>query len=750
VGAFEESLALLQEHRFAEVKSLLEDLVEREPSNSGALHILSVALLGLGDAARAEEFCRRAAKLAPRRAEVQASLGAILGERGLHDEAIAACERAVKLLPKNADLRGQLGAALARAGKLDGARRAYKRATELAPKAPAFHVALGNVMRRQGALAEAMGEYTIALALDEHASGALTGLGQILLKKNEHEAAAETLQKALALNPHDIDALANLSQAMLRMGHAEAAEAHARTAVELQPNHAAPRAALGSVLLARGRTREAASELERAATLAPDNRQLAALAAMLFAFSGNGEEGCAILERLVERFPDDASIADSLAQTYLIECRIERAVATAKRALELDPSRASTRSFLLGLAHTDPLATDDDLFATAAEWGRVVSEKSARLAPAKPDRDPDRVLRIGYVSADFRIHHVGFVMEAVLPFHDRKQVEVFCYQSNAFEDEQTAAIKKSHAAWRQVSAATDDRVARAIRDDKIDILVDLSGHTSGTRLEAFARKPAPIQATWLGYWATTGLSAIDWILCDDVTLPPSDEKNFIERPWRLPGCYVCIPKPRIPITVSSLPATRRSFVTFACFNNLAILGDEVIATWSAILRGVPQSQLMLRASLLGEDPQATIEKFLAHGVEAAKLTVVHTPRRFDILRAYHDVDIALDPFPYSCGATSAEAIFMSVPVIAKRGTRYVARITESMMKTIDLPYVAAGADEYAKMAIALASDLETLSSVRVTLREKLLESPLGNGKLFTKRLESAYRAMWQQYLRETS
>lgn len=746
MAALDEAISHLRAGRFRDAANILEQLAAREPSIE-ALHALGIARLALGDAAGAKEPIERAIAMDPGRGELYATLGAVLGERGEHAAALASCERASELAPKSAEVQVQWATALLRAGKPDEAKRAYARAIALDPKLVSAHVGLGHAHRRTGSLVEAHAAYAAALAIDPAASAAHTGRGILLFLEEDWEGAARSFDAALEIDPSDVDALVHLSQALVRLGRSDEAEARARAAIALRPNSAAAHAALGSVLLTLGHLKDATDAFEKAASLAPDNVRLATIAALMLAHSGPSTEACAILERLVERFPEDAGARDALAQAYLLEGRIERAVVAAKSALAIDPDRLDTRSFLLGLSHTEIAATDQALFGAAKEWGRMATRRNPRMPEARPDRDRDRPLRIGYVSADFRVHHTGYVMEAVLPYHDRRQVEVFCYRNNAIEDEQTSVLERTPSTWRNTSGLTHEAFAEVVRADRIDILVDLSGHTSGTRLEAFARKPAPIQVTWLGYWATTGLDAIDWILCDDCTLPPSDEHLFVEKPWRLPGCYVCIPKPRIPITVSSLPALRNGRVTFACYNNLALLGEELVRAWSAILRAVPGSRLVLRSCLLGEDAKAT--RFIDHGVDSDRVIVFKPQRRFDILRAYHDVDIALDPFPYSCGATSAEAIFMSVPVIAKRGSRFVSRVTESILSAVGVPYVADDEAGYIKLAVELAHDLDRLSAERATLRDRLLDSPVGNGRAFTRRLERAFRGMWHRYLDET-
>jgi predicted O-linked N-acetylglucosamine transferase (SPINDLY family) len=287
-----------------------------------------------------------------------------------------------------------------------------------------------------------------------------------------------------------------------------------------------------------------------------------------------------------------------------------------------------------------------------------------------------------------------------------------------------------------------------VREDAIDILVDLSGHTGGNRLRLFARKPAPVQVTWLGYVATTGLQAMDYILCDRYLAPVNESDHFVEKPWYLPNTRLCFTPPQDEIVVGALPALTKGRVTFGCFNNLTKMNDAVVALWAQVLHAVPGSRLFLKSKQLNDPSlqRATLSRFAARGVAADRLALEGASSRAGYLAAYNRVDIALDPFPFTGGTTSVEGLWMGVPLITKRGDRFVAHQGESILHNVGLPeWIATDNDAYVAIAVARAADLSSLAALRVKLRSRLLASPLCDAPLFARNLEAAFRGMWQAY-----
>jgi predicted O-linked N-acetylglucosamine transferase (SPINDLY family) len=303
-------------------------------------------------------------------------------------------------------------------------------------------------------------------------------------------------------------------------------------------------------------------------------------------------------------------------------------------------------------------------------------------------------------------------------------------------------------AWKSLVGLSDDRAAHRVREDAIDILVDLSGHTAHNRLRLFARKPAPVQVTWLGYPATTGLQAMDYILCDRYVAPANESDHFVEKPWYLPNTYLCLTPPQDEIAVGALPALTKGRVTFGCFNNLTKMNDAVVALWAQVLHAVPGSRLFLKTNQLNDPSlqRATLSRFADRGIAADRLTLEGASSHADYLATYNRVDIALDPFPFTGGTTSVEGLWMGVPVITKRGDRFIAHQGESILHNVGLPdWIAADNEAYVAIAVARAADLSGLATLRAKLRSRLLASPLCDAPLFARNLEAAFRGMWQAY-----
>jgi predicted O-linked N-acetylglucosamine transferase (SPINDLY family) len=352
-------------------------------------------------------------------------------------------------------------------------------------------------------------------------------------------------------------------------------------------------------------------------------------------------------------------------------------------------------------------------------------------------------LRIGYVSADFCQHAVAFFLEPVLAAHDPTAVETFCYVGNRHADAVTARLRAATHHWRDISRMDDEAAAACIRADHIDVLVDLSGHTADHRLGVFARRPAPCQVTWLGYPATTGLTAMDFRVTDDACLPPGveDRLHGSERLLRLPNVFCCYRPPADAPTVGPLPCLDGTPITFISCNALAKLSPATIALWSAVLSAVPDSRLRLHAPG-GEDVSAQTwfhEKFAAHGIAAGRVVLSGEPLPVRAhLARYHAADLALDSTPYAGTTTTCEALLMGVPVITLAGESHVSRVGVSLLRAVGLTEcVAQSTEEFVRMAVRLAADRKALATLRAGLRERLLSGPLGQTTAFTRNWESA-------------
>jgi predicted O-linked N-acetylglucosamine transferase (SPINDLY family) len=355
------------------------------------------------------------------------------------------------------------------------------------------------------------------------------------------------------------------------------------------------------------------------------------------------------------------------------------------------------------------------------------------------------------VSGDLRAHPVGYFLEGVLAALAAEaagRLELVAYPSQVRDDPVAQRIRARCHGWHSAVGLSDERLAQRIRDDGIDILIDLSGHTRHHRLPLFAWKPAPVQATWLGYFATTGVAAIDYLIADPWTLPESEEANFTETIWRLPQTRLCFTAPDVKLDVGPLPALRNGYLTFACCNNLTKMTDAVVALWARVLAAVPASRLFLRSPQLGNDAERrrVVARFAACGMGADRLLLEGVVPRAEYLATYQQVDIALDPFPYPGGTTTAEALWMGVPVLTLAGRSFLSRQGVGLLMNAGLPeWIATDADDYLARAVSHASDLGRLAALRNGLRPQVLASPLFDAPRFARHFEAALRAMWQRW-----
>lgn len=416
--------------------------------------------------------------------------------------------------------------------------------------------------------------------------------------------------------------------------------------------------------------------------------------------------------------------------------------------LRLRPNHEALRRTLLSSLEYDPQATPDERLSAATEWGRWAIARAGGLR-TRPAGEPlcGRPLRIGYVSADFCQHTVGLLVKEVIKAHDPATVQVFAYSAGQTSDWVTREIRTA-TSFRDVATLDDQALAQAIRDDRVDVLVDLSGHTAGSRLTAFALRPSPVMVSWLGYFATTGLDYIDAILMDRWHVPPSEEQRFVEPVIPLRAGRLCFqPVPWAPGIVASPPAEREGRVTFGCFNNTAKLNAQVLDAWARILIAAPESRLILKWRTFNDPDfrRKIVEAFRLRGVNVTRIELRGPSYHGDMLREYADIDIALDPFPFSGGLTTCEALWCGVPVITWPQGRPVSRQTWAILNQIGLAELAGfDVDSYVRIAVALANNPQKLVSLRRELRERMRQSPLMNINAFARELEFALRGVYER------
>lgn len=663
----------------------------------------------LGRLAQADDLYCQVLAADPQCADAWHLHGALALSTGNLDAAIERFSQAVKLVPTQAEYHNNLGIALAALGRLDEAAQCHQRAIE---------VQSGH----SGAF------YNLALVLN------------LLQRKAE---ARRSFERAIQLAPGIADYHEGLGSMLLANGELADAEKRLRRAIELQPNHRQAHCQLAVVYQSQNRLPEAVAACREIVRLDPaDAVALRNLAALLDQ-SQRYDEAAAIFGQLTALQPHDASAWAALGVLRQKQGMIDAAFEAYTRAVKLDSSLQ--QNLMYAIAH-DPRKTPQEIVAAHARWG----EQYAHLARSSVHANTplrDRQLRIGYVSGDLCRHAVANFFEPILVQHDRAQFHLTCFANVAKPDRTTGHFQSLSHSWHAIYGMTDDDVANLIRLNQIDILVDLSGHTADNRLLVFARKPAPVQVTYIGYPCTTGLAAIDYRISDEVLDPLDEADQGTEKIIRLPGGMCCYNPLRKAPPIKALPALAANHITFGSLHRLQKINSRVIDLWCELLHAVPGAKLLLaRDTLVGDTLEVFHRHFLARGI---------APERLDFrsqfgssrshLSVYEEIDIALDTFPYAGGTTSNEAVWMGVPVLTLRGDRPVGRAGAALMHFVGHPeFIAQSPGDYIARGARMATDLAQLAQVRSTLRDKFNAS-VGNCQAFTRTLEVAYRGMWHAW-----
>lgn len=638
--------------------------------------------------------------------------GDALAEAGRVEEAVAHYHRAIALDPNCVDAHNNLGGALAALGRLAAAEESYRRAIAIDANTVVAHYNLGNLQRGLGRLEDAERSYREAIARQPGFRIARFTLANLLKQRGRLEEADFEFCRLLELQPDYVEALNNRGTVLCELGRLDEAANSYRAALALRPGHARAHNNLGNLLRELGHHEEA----ERCYRLA------------------------------LECDPALAEVHGHHGNSLLDLARLEEAEASHRRAVALDPGNVLARSNLLLFQNYVPGRQPAELLAEHLEFGR---QFATGTTPVRHDNLPGlgRKLRVGYVSGDLREHSVAYFIEPVLACHNRSGFEIFCYYSCARGDAVTRRLRQHVDHWREVHALDDGALAGLVRADAIDILVDLSGHTANNRLTAFARKPAPVQVSWLGYPAGTGLAAIDYRLTDAVVDPAGEsEAWYVERLVRLPNAMWCFrPDSSMPEVSPSAGPSRRA-PTFGSFNYFAKLNSEVTALWARLLCSMPGARLLV-TRVPGEETSANLRRrFERAGVARDRLEIHGILPRVKYFELLARTDIALDPFPYAGTTTTCEVLWMGVPVVTLAGQTGAARSGASLLKAVGLEaLIARSPADYLDIAESLAGDPVRLAVMRNALRARMAGSPLTDGPRFTADLEAAYRDMWSRW-----
>ncbi|MEI6559459.1 MAG: tetratricopeptide repeat protein [Rhodospirillaceae bacterium] len=664
----------------------------------------------VGEWGQAEQLYREILALDPEHGGSLHYLGILAYQVGRLDLAEAAIGQAAALCPDDAEIRNNLGTVLWRQGKLSEAAAQFERALMLKSDYAEAHNNFANTLKDLGRLADAVAHYAEALKLRSGYAEAHNNLGSALQSLGRLPEALAHYEQALKARANYPEAHNNAGNARLRQGRVADAVAHYERALQLRADYPEALNNLGSALLHLGRLSDATRCFERALALKPE-------------------------------FP---GACNNLGGALQNQGRLAAAAAHFERALALDPAYEEAHRNLIYTQLYRPGVGLDEILTASRRWSAAHADRFKADWPLRLPATCGGRPRLGFVSGDFRSHVVGRLMIPVLEALSRAGHDIVCYSNSAIDDALTARFRAATALWRPISGRADEEVAAQIRADGIEILVDLSGYTADNRLLVFARKPAPLQITWLGYPATTGMTAMDYLLADAVQVPAAADRGFEEKIIRLPdGYHLYRPIAEAP-EVGPPPAAANGFVTFGSFNGVQKLSEPAIASWSRILRRLPSSRLTLKAPGF-TDPatrQRYLELFAAHGIGAERLTVLGRTSPSEHMAAMTATDIALDSFPYTGGATTVDTLWMGVPVITLAGETMAGRLSAGYLTAIGRSELIAGDDDaYVELAVALARDAGRLATLRSGLRPSMADSPLCDEARFVRTFEAACAAI---------
>jgi predicted O-linked N-acetylglucosamine transferase (SPINDLY family) len=731
----------------AEARRLYAEVLRAEPTHDLALFRLGLVELQEGRQEAAATLIRDAADRVPGNVRYQRGLAQTLQSLERWPEAAAALKRVLELEPDSFDAQLDLGVTLQRGGDPEEAAAAYRTALARKPDDPRALGNLGAVLREMGELDEATRLLESAVRLEPDAASHAINLGIVRCERRDFTAADSILRAVLAREPDNADAAFNLGNALRGLGRPQEAIEHYRRAAARRSGHAEALNNLGNAYKETGDFVAAMAAFDAALAARPSYTAAINNAGCLLRTLGRLDEAEAMLRRGLALDPRHPALHDNLANALKDAGALDEAIAHYRQALDLDPNNAATHGNL-AYALCFQCASPEPILEECLRWGARFAAPLERLQlPQAGDLSPDRRLKVGYVSGDFREHCQSLFTLPLLAHHDRREVEVVCYSSVERRDAWTRRLESCADVWRDARALDDATLAERVREDRIDILVDLNMHMAHGRPLLFARKPAPVQIAWLAYPGTTGIAAIDYRLSDPRLDPKGFDGHYSERTLRLPDTFWCYSPQSENVDVNELPALSKGHVTLGCFNNPCKLTDRTLDLWSGVMRAIPDAHLRLMAPP-GRHRDRLVARLEAYGVAAARLGFVEFRPREQYLRFYHDVDLGLDTLPYNGHTTSLDALWMGVPIVTRVGDTCVGRAGLSQLFHLDLLDLVADSDAaFVAVAAALAADLDRLRVLRASLRERMQRSPLMDAARFAHCIERAYRGAWRAHCR---
>jgi protein O-GlcNAc transferase len=671
-------------------------------------------------------------------------------QKGELEQAESLMQEVLRKQPDNLKSLNFLGMILYKLGKYEPALAYFRKALTYAPRSADLHYNAGNVLKDSGRFDEAITHYQSALQANPEHFESLHNLGNVYQRKNQVDQAILYYQEALKRNPNIADAYYNLGTIAQDKKYLNEAVLFYQKALQLNPNLDDACYKLGTVYADTEQLADAMSCYQKALQinprLAPAHNGMGIVLQKMHDIDAAMEH----YRRAVELMPDFVEALINMGNALRDFRFSEGAEDWYRRALSIAPDCTVCYDNLFFMLYQERYHPSD-VFSEHLLFARQCAEQiSSAVTPHSNERNPNRILRVGYVSPDFRKHAVSYFTEPVIAAHNKEVFQIFCYSDVSRDDVVAERLRRHAFQWQNITGMPDQQVADLIRRDGIDILVDLAGHTAHNRLLVFARKPAPVQVTWIGYPATTGLSTVDYKIVDNYTDPPGmTEQFYTEKLIRMPESFLCyLPDAESP-DVGPLPFLSAGYITFGSFNNFAKVNPGVLTLWAQLLLGVPGSRLLLKANSLADKSTAKIvtDIFGQNGINTERIELHGLiPSSGMHLDLYNRVDIGLDTFPYNGTTTTCEALWMGVPVVTLAGETHASRVGVSLLSNVGLPeFIASSHEEYVDKTAALCRDLSRLKKIRQGLRDMMIRSSLTDAKRFTVNLENCYRSIWKKW-----
>ncbi|MBF0383073.1 MAG: tetratricopeptide repeat protein [Magnetococcales bacterium] len=692
----------------------------------------------------ADQLCSAIIQTAPNHIDAINLLGVIAQRHNLNELAVKLFNRAINIDSNKAWLFYNLGISLLQLGRADEAMVAQKKAVILKPDYHEAHCIMGNILTVEGRLDEAEKHFKKALEIKPDSVIPLYNLGNSQLKQGKLDDAIKSFEKVVGLKPDYLDGYNNLGAAFHKKGLLEEAIKSYKKALTIQPNASGVYNNLGFSLKEQGNLHEAIKCYQKSLALNPKNADCHLNMGKAQFAQGRLDEAADSYQKAIAISPDHAKAHSSYGDLLQSIGRIEESVVAYKKALAIQPDFVKTHdSLIFSLDNIAGVDSDKGLLERK-KWAEYHAEPlQAFWSPHNNSPDRTRRLRVGYVGADFKRHSAAHIFGAMILDHNPEEFQIFCYVGNIEEDELSARFKEKSTGWLSIAKMDDINLVEQIKKDGIDILVDLSGHTVGNRLLAFARKPAPIQITAWGYPLGTAMAAMDYLFGDPIYYPVSIRDKYSEEIVDLP-CYIHLHQDTDFPEITAPPACKNGYVTFGGFNRILKYNEQVYSLWAEILQKTANAKLLLKTREL--DSQEQREKmqaiFLDRGISPDRLILLGTTSRQEHLIAHGQIDIMLDPFPHNGGTTTLESLRMGVPFLSCEALS-VGPTGASILNVMGLDdWRAKSKEEYVELGVKFANDIPLLKKLRMELRSRFDSSVLGNSQLYVAQVEKIYRQLW--------